>query len=200
MKPANFLTTASLLLAVFLVSACSSTPKSYVALLPDADGKVGKVLVQGEHGQQLLEKEGDAAFLDGTLPAEPISREQLERDFASAWRSLPLLPEHFLLYFKTGGAQLTEESQALLPQVIESIARRPAVDVSIIGHTDTVGDAELNARLALKRAKLIADILREQGLQLQHLSIDSHGEGNLLKPTPDETPEPKNRRVEISIR
>jgi len=30
--------------------------------------------------------------------------------------------------------------------------------------------------------------------------VESHGKRNLLVPTPDETPEPRNRRVEITIR
>ena len=30
--------------------------------------------------------------------------------------------------------------------------------------------------------------------------VTSHGEGNLLVKTPDNTPEPANRRVEITVR
>jgi outer membrane protein OmpA-like peptidoglycan-associated protein len=32
------------------------------------------------------------------------------------------------------------------------------------------------------------------------ISTDSHGEDNLLVKTPDEVAEPKNRRVEVTIR
>ena len=32
------------------------------------------------------------------------------------------------------------------------------------------------------------------------LAIESHGERNLLVPTPDDTAEPGNRRVEITLR
>ncbi len=74
------------------------------------------------------------------------------------------------------------------------------MDVSIIGHSDTVGKAEANAALALKRAQAIGDLLKEKGLKVEALSIESHGESNLLVKTPDETPEPRNRRVEVSIR
>jgi outer membrane protein OmpA-like peptidoglycan-associated protein len=112
----------------------------------------------------------------------------------------PLPPERFLLYFESGGAVLTPASAALLPQVVAEAARRPGVDVSIIGHSDTVGKAEANAELALRRAQAIADQLREKGLQATALNVESHGEANLLVKTPDETPEPRNRRVEVSIR
>jgi peptidoglycan-associated lipoprotein len=33
-----------------------------------------------------------------------------------------------------------------------------------------------------------------------HITVVSHGERNLLIATPDNTPEPKNRRVEITVR
>jgi outer membrane protein OmpA-like peptidoglycan-associated protein len=32
------------------------------------------------------------------------------------------------------------------------------------------------------------------------IEVASHGEGDLLVHTPDETPEPRNRRVDISVR
>jgi outer membrane protein OmpA-like peptidoglycan-associated protein len=112
----------------------------------------------------------------------------------------PQLPERFLLYFVSGGAQLTPESQALLPGIVASAAQRPAVDVSIIGHTDTVGRAEQNEELALKRAQAIAELIKAKGLKVHALAIESHGERNLLIKTADETAEPRNRRVEISLR
>ena len=100
-----------------------------------------------------------------------------------------------------GGCQSKPVSYAaLLPQIVAAAAKRPGVDVSIIGHSDTVGKAEANAALALKRAQAIADQLKEKDLQAAALSVESHGEANLLVKTPDETPEPRNRRVEVSVR
>jgi outer membrane protein OmpA-like peptidoglycan-associated protein len=87
-----------------------------------------------------------------------------------------------------------------LPKIVESAAKRPGVDVSIIGHTDTAGKADINEGLALQRALATADLLKAKGLKADALSVESHGERNLLVKTPDETPEPRNRRVEISIR
>jgi outer membrane protein OmpA-like peptidoglycan-associated protein len=74
------------------------------------------------------------------------------------------------------------------------------VDVSIIGHTDTQGKADANTALALRRAEAVETLLKSQGMQASAVLVESHGESNLLVPTPDETPEPRNRRVEIVIR
>ena len=72
--------------------------------------------------------------------------------------------------------------------------------MSVIGHSDTVGKPDLNEALSLKRAQAVAELLKGRGLKVDALTVESHGERNLLVPTPDETPEPRNRRVEISIR
>lgn len=189
-------------IAAALLGACASPPKpvSYAALLENPDGSTGKIVVKGSKGEQLIDQAKSGAPLDGSQPAAPVSEEKLQRDFGAAMAARPLLPERFLLYFDSGGVILTTESAALLPKIIDSVTRRPGVDVSIIGHTDTLGKAEANAVLALKRAQAIADLLKGKGLQAAALSIESHGESNLLVKTPDETPEPRNRRVEISIR
>jgi outer membrane protein OmpA-like peptidoglycan-associated protein len=185
-----------------LLAACASPPKpvSYVALLESPDGSTGRIVVQGSKGEQLIDQAKTGAPLDGSQPAAPVGDEKLKQDFGAAMAARPLLPERFLLYFESGGAVLTAESVTLLPKIIASVTHRPGVDVSIIGHSDTVGKAEANTTLALKRAQAIADLLREKGLKAAALSVESHGEANLLVKTPDETAEPRNRRVEVSVR
>lgn len=183
-----------------LIGGCQSKPVSYAALLANPDGTTGKIVIAGKQGQQTLDQPKTAAPLHGGQAPAPISDAQLQRDFGAAMAARPQSPERFLLYFESGGAVLTAESSALLPQIVAAAASRPGVDVSIIGHSDTVGKAEANAALALKRAQAAADQLREKGLQAAALTIESHGEANLLVKTPDETPEPRNRRVEVSIR
>ena len=112
----------------------------------------------------------------------------------------PARPEQFQLYFERGGTELTAESRALLPRILELARTRPAVDMSVIGHTDTQGAADVNERLALQRATAIAELLRQQGLSLAALVVESHGERNPLVPTGDNVEEPRNRRVEIFLR
>jgi peptidoglycan-associated lipoprotein len=188
-------------LAIALLGACATPkPVSYVALLESPDGTTGKVVIKGGKGEQLIDKAKHGVPLDGSQAAAPVSEEKLKQDFSAAMAARPLLPERFLLYFESGGAVLTADSTALLPKIVASAEKRPGVDVSIIGHSDTVGKAEANAALALKRAQAVGDLLRDKGLKATALSIESHGEANLLVKTPDETPEPRNRRVEVSIR
>lgn len=186
-------------LACALLAACAG-PQSYVALIPSPDGSLGKVVVKGQQGEQLLTRARQGALLDGSQPPFDVSEEQLQRDFGAAMRARPAMPEQFLLYFETGGSELTAESKALLQRIVQTALTRAAVDMSVIGHSDTQGAAQANEALALQRATAIAEQLRGLGLANTTMVIESHGERNLLIATPDETPEPRNRRVEITLR
>lgn len=187
------------LLATALLTGCASKV-SYVALLENPDGSTGKVFVKGSKGEQVIDRAGSGAPLNGSQPAEAIDPARLKRDFGDAMAARPILPERFLLYFGSGGTKLTAESEALVPRIIESANKRPGADLSVIGHSDTVGKAETNEALALQRAKAVGALLQQKGLKAVAVSIESHGKRNQLVPTPDGTPEPKNRRVEVSVR
>jgi outer membrane protein OmpA-like peptidoglycan-associated protein len=73
------------------------------------------------------------------------------------------------------------------------------MDVSVIGHTDTIGTRDYNYQLSLRRARKVADLLASHGVDRNMLDIESHGEDNLLVKTGDQVREPRNRRVEITV-
>ena len=66
-------------------------------------------------------------------------------------------------------------------------------------HT-TVGSNDINVRISTQRAFSVRDLLIAAGLRRDVIEVSSHGENNLLVKTPDNTPEPRNRRVEVTIR
>lgn len=88
----------------------------------------------------------------------------------------------------------------LLPKISQSAKERDPSEISIIGHTDTQGDAAYNTRLSLARAREAATILTGYDTGLKNISVQGFGEYDLLVPTADNVPEPRNRRVEIMIR
>lgn len=195
------------LIPLFL-AACAAQPPapapeepiSYVVLLEDEDGSFGKVLVSGRDGATLLEKPRQATVIGAPVgKVFSVGDAQLARDFGAALAAAPLKPVSFMLYFETGGAKLTAKSEAELPRILDETAKRPAPDLSIIGHTDTVGDDDANEKLALKRAQFVANLITAK-IKAVQISVESHGEKNLLTPTPDNTPEPRNRRVEVTVR
>lgn len=195
----NPLRAAALLFCALLSIGCAS--KSYVVLMESPDGSTGAIEVRTDKGLARVDQKGYGVNLDGRS-ATPYQVEQprIDKDFSAARAAQPALPKSYLLYFRTGGAKLTAKSQAEIPEVLQTVRERGPSAVSVIGHTDTVGSKLDNEDLGLLRARAIARQLQDNGLQALELVVTSHGEGNLLVKTPDNTPEPANRRVEITIR
>jgi peptidoglycan-associated lipoprotein len=88
----------------------------------------------------------------------------------------------------------------LMPEILEAIKSQQSNYVSVIGHTDSVAPIQYNRRLSLQRAKSVADILVSGGVDRAIIEIESYGKEKLLIETPDGVAEPRNRRVEITIR
>lgn len=182
------------------VARCARGDGSYVVLLANADGTVGRILVQGRVAEHMLSQRNEAVLLDGAGQRFTVSDDQVRRDFGSAMAALPLLPEQFVIRFDLGRVEMTAESRETLQRVVDSMRARQAPDVSVVGHTDTLGSEQSNEALSLKRAQWVAEQLRKVAPADLILAIEAHGEANPLVPTPDETNEPRNRRVEITVR
>ena len=189
------------ILAVVLLASCAQQPKQFVVLLPDEDGKVGAVEVKSDRGSKVISDAGAVADIGN--PAANVARlsdEEIARTFGSTRAALPPEPVSFILYFKSDSDELTADSQAELATVLTTIEGRPAPQVAVIGHTDRVGEAVYNARLAATRADVVRDILVGRGLSSDLIAVSSHGEYNPLIATRDGVAEPRNRRVEITVR
>ena len=70
----------------------------------------------------------------------------------------------------------------------------------MIGHTDTVGTLSYNDKLSLARAERLREMLVSLGIAPERVQSAGRGKRELLVPTDDNTAEPRNRRVEISVR
>lgn len=187
--------------AIMLLAGCAKTT---VVLLPDADGKVGKVDVSTDAGTKTLDQENEYTEVSskGSMPKEPetMKQEQMQSTFKTAMAVLPDKPVSFLLYFTAGTSDLTEESVKVIPDVVDSVRKREPSEVSIIGHSDTMGAADFNIKLSLERANSIKNMLIDKGVNMSKIEVRSHGEKDPVIKTGDGVPEPRNRRVEIMVR
>lgn len=189
-----------LLLFALLTTGCASS-KSYVVLMESPDGSTGAIVVETAKGTTRIDTRQHGVALDGAdMSTFAVEQPRIDKDFSSALAAQPALPKTYQLYFQTGGTALTPQSQAAVQDLLSTLRERGPSAVSVIGHTDTTSGAAWNEKLGLRRAQHIATLLQTAGLQALELLVTSHGESNLLIPTADETPEPKNRRVEVTIR
>jgi peptidoglycan-associated lipoprotein len=187
------------------VSSAPSRPaEALVVLLPDPDtGVTGHAVVPSDGATADLHNERDATTVrtgQRPAPVTTMSQAEIQRVFGAALAALPPPPQHFTLFFKFESDELTDDSKALLPQVLAAVKTLAVPEVAVVGHTDTMGTKRANIDLGMKRALMVRALLIDAGLDASTISTTSHGEGDLLVKTPDETPEPRNRRVEISVR
>lgn len=191
-----------LLLMALLVSGCA--PTTQVVLLPDPDGKIGILEVSNVKGTQTLNQAWQATesvSMDKT-PSEPqiLEEKNVREVFREALAAEPIPPANFIIYFKPDRSALSTESIPILTQVMGAIEVRKSTDIIVSGHTDAVGPGDYNRRLSLRRARAVADSLVARGIERENIHVTYHGKGNPLIPTPDGVPEPRNRRVEITVR
>jgi outer membrane protein OmpA-like peptidoglycan-associated protein len=191
-----------LVLVLLALAACA--PGNVVVLLPDPDGKVGQVTVSNQAGSQILDSPGQATFIRDaqTAPESPAPMEgaEIQRRFGEALAARPSPPVSFILYFIPNSTELVESSRPLLAQIVSAIKARGSVDVSVVGHSDTTGADAYNLRLSRQRALAVANVLTANGVDPKSLEITSHGKRRLLIPTGDNVNEPRNRRVEVTVR
>lgn len=195
-----------LLLAALIVgivsSGCGSLRRDEVILLPGKDGHTGSVVVSNSSGQVVLDKAYASAKTGGnSIVAGASSAEAVSKDFGATLAVQPPRPASYLVYFETGSDRLTGESVRAIEGILADIAKRPSPEVVVIGHTDTVGRVGIrNDELSKQRAEVVRTLLIKQGIPADSISVEGRGSRELLVPTADNTDEPRNRRVEITVR
>jgi OOP family OmpA-OmpF porin len=187
--------------ALILLTGCPR--QELFVVLPNADGRAGagKITVSAGTTKTVLDQPFAAAEArQGTTEAVDVPAADTLIIFKEAIGARTVLPHHFSLYFLSGQDELTPASAAEYHKVLEDTRARLVYQIEVIGHTDTVGDQTYNQQLSLARARAIRDKLIADGVPAAVISIAGRGELDLLEPTALGVDEPRNRRVEITVR
>ena len=188
------------LASMVLVAGCAR--QALFVVLPNAEGGgTGAITVDdGKTVTTLDQPYATAESRAGSSAPVEESRAEINAIFGSAIAAQPILPHHFRLYFILGSDELTPESKIAYRAVFDDTKQRTVYQIEVIGFTDTLGDLPYNQALSLARAAAIRETLVRDGLDRQAISIAGRGKRDLLVPTADQAPEPRNRRVEITVR
>ncbi len=172
-----------------------------MVVLPEQGGKVGAVVVNDGKREITLDSAYASARTseNNELQARASSADEVRQAFGPALAAQPARPVSLTLYF-TEGSTLSEESKAVVDKMFAEIARRPAAEITVIGHTDTIGADAYNDKLSLERARAVREILVGMGVSAQNITAAGRGKRELLVPTANNVNEPRNRRVELSVR
>jgi outer membrane protein OmpA-like peptidoglycan-associated protein len=190
-------------LALLLLTGCAKPVRDdlYV-LMPGQEGKTGTLTVESGGKQAVLDQPYAAARVKepGRVEAGVVTEQEAKQAFGPALAAQPARPASFVLYFLEARDELTPESQQVVGSILGEIARRPAPEIVVIGHTDRVGTVPYNDALSRRRAERVRDELVKAGVGADRILVAGRGEREPLVPTADEVAEPRNRRVEINVR
>jgi outer membrane protein OmpA-like peptidoglycan-associated protein len=189
----------AILLVALGLAACAR--QALFVVLPNPDGTAGEITIDdGKTKVPLNQPYAAGEVRDGEAEAAAIPVQEVRTIFAGAIAARPILPAHFRLYFVLDSDDLTPDSQKQYADVFADIRRRPVYQVEVVGHTDTLGDRSHNQALSLRRARAIGDRLVKDGVAAGAIAVAGRGQLDLAVKTADQVGEPRNRRVEITVR
>jgi outer membrane protein OmpA-like peptidoglycan-associated protein len=175
-----------------------------IVLLPKPNGQIGGVVVRSIDGgdELLLNTAYAGAHVEGPGKVQALTydADRTREEFGEVITSLPSRPATFTLYFLEAKDELTSESEGEVTRIFAELKSRPDPEIWVIGHTDAVGTIQYNDQLSLQRAERVRDDLVSRGIPADSIEVSGRGKREPLIPTSEGISEPKNRRVEISVR
>ncbi len=101
--------------------------------------------------------------------------------------------------FDFGKDTIRPVSRPVLDDAIAKLQKFPGVRVSIVGHTDNVGDPESNMDLSRRRAAAVKQYLVDGGVDASRVETDGKGDTEPAFPNDTEENRAKNRRIVFQI-
>ena len=186
--------------ASLALTACA--PQTRVVLLPDQRGKATAVVVRTSDAKCVLDHPYASADVkaSGAIAAHPMDAAAVDKAYGDILRLTPPVASAYSLEFLSGGSTLTPKSQAELDTILTAAIARPGGEVIINGHTDTTGSQEFNDRISQERASYLRGLLIRRGVPALRIQAIGRGQRELLVPTGLGVNEPRNRRVQITVR
>jgi outer membrane protein OmpA-like peptidoglycan-associated protein len=185
------------MLVIVALGGCAT---ERIVLLPQPDGKPSGIVVttaQGRH--EVSEAYAGLELKDSQIARRTFSEAEVQQRYGDLL-AVPVRPVSHTLFFLNNSTALTEESRALMAEIARDLQSYPEVEIRVIGHADTVGSDKANDALSVNRARVVRKLLLEAGVSEENILIAGHGKREPALPTADGVAEPRNRRVEITLR
>ena len=148
------------------------------------------------HDWRICEEEGSCPHptpktvaLPAPMPTAPKPQEPAKPQPAAAAERNPAV-----VHFEFARATPTEAGGSELEGALAQVRQDEAI--RIVGHTDDIGTAAFNARLALRRAEYVATWLKRRGVT-NPMEIEAHGKCCYVAANDSDQGRAANRRAEI---
>jgi outer membrane protein OmpA-like peptidoglycan-associated protein len=103
------------------------------------------------------------------------------------------------LTFTQGKADLPEAALRDLDRIAQAMKEIPTLEILFEGHTDNLGDFQLNLQLSEDRVKNAKKYLVSQGIQADRVQTKGWGQTRPIASNATEERRKLNRRVEFTI-
>lgn len=102
--------------------------------------------------------------------------------------------------FSSGSASVQKSSNKDLEKIYNLLIQAENSKLTIVGHTDNVGNSESNLALSKSRAQAVVDYLKQKGIPENRFQlIDGKGQSEPVADNNSESGKSKNRRVVITF-
>jgi outer membrane protein OmpA-like peptidoglycan-associated protein len=101
--------------------------------------------------------------------------------------------------FVSGTNSLTKKSKQNLKKVVVELKKYPKAEILIEGHTDSVGNTNINQITSEKRALTVATTLKKDYGIKNKISVIGKGESEPIASNKTKQGREKNRRIEIML-
>ncbi|ORU91977.1 MAG: hypothetical protein A6F70_01455 [Cycloclasticus sp. symbiont of Bathymodiolus heckerae] len=101
--------------------------------------------------------------------------------------------------FRTDSSSINAGFYQVLDSVAIILKEYSDTTVTVVGHTDSVGDASYNQGLSEQRSQSVAGYLRSQGVAGQRFNVMGYGEQSPVASNATREGRAQNRRVEITL-
>ncbi len=145
-----------------------------------------------DHLLPVLRKPDAAVTVEDTGTSEADSLAQLKA----------MMPEDLKIYFEFNDSKFKPDQQTdnKVTEFKAWLDKYPGSQLSVTGHTDLVGTPEYNQALGQKRADVVSEYLKNQGIEAGKIISESMGENKPAAGYITKENRAKNRRTEITIK
>ena len=215
MKISNTIRTSVLALsaAALFLAGCENMSERQKGTATGAGvGAVGGAVISAATGG----KAGTGAVIGGAVGAiagnlwskrQEDRRKQMEQATAGTGVDVTRTPDNQLkinvpndVSFDINSAAIKPQLRGVLDSFASSLQGDPNAEVTIVGHTDSTGNAAINNPLSLERAQSVRDYLSGRGVAASRVQTAGRGDREPVASNSTEAGRAQNRRVEIFIR
>lgn len=108
--------------------------------------------------------------------------------------------QDYEINFAFDSARIEPAAGDTIDQIAEEIKKYKPREVTVAGHTDTVGSQAYNMDLSARRADAVSEALTAHGVTNRVIDEEARGENDLAVETRDEVRLRENRRVTVEFR